>query len=64
MYNFKVFQEAGWAAFVAALVFVAEQVALQPDWTNAESWIPTVVAGAVRAAIGAGLAILSLPDEG
>ena len=56
MYEFKIWQEAGWAALYAVGVYVLEVLAnfeLATDW---RAWLGALAVGAIRAAAGAALA--------
>lgn len=59
-YNFKFLQEVGWAALVAAIVFIGGQfVALGTvDVTDWKAWAFALIAGAARAAVAAVIAKL------
>ena len=65
-YDFKLWEEAAWAALVAAaiqllMVLVGFDPAAVTDW---RSWAIALGAGLVRAAAGAAIAVVTAPKGG
>lgn len=58
-YNFKFFQELGWAAFIAAAIQLLQVLVLfdPSKITDWRTWAVALAAGCVRAAAGAAIAV-------
>lgn len=58
-YDFKLLEEAAWAATIAALVFGLTAVASLGDVDSWQTWAVALAIGCARAAAGGALAVLA-----